>query len=296
MNVFTLGFILAEACGVLLFKHLLNIGMHPYFIVLTTGILSSLGMGLIYWGKLSFRKNVKKLSSIKASLPSALAISIASLFGFISLKLTTVTNYTFIARLSVLLTPVLAWLILKEKINHKIWPLIMLTIAGILLLTGDWRMAFHISGDSLALLAALGITFDFIFQKKAIRKTTLEAMAFWRRLAHAFLVGSIWLLTPQLGRASVHDIGWILLMSFGYFALSILMAKAINSQTVADFNLYITLTPALVAILAFFLFKDKLNYYQLFGAGLIITSIFVYNLIRKYDSRHNSGKVRVKIS
>jgi drug/metabolite transporter (DMT)-like permease len=296
MSWYIIGFVLVEASATVIFKYLINLGLHPYFLILTTGTLASALIGGVYWKKDSFKKTVLKKNSIRMSFLPALAITLGNLVGFVSLRLTTATNYTLISRLSVLMTPILAWFILKEKINHKIWPLIFLSMIGFWLLTGDWQKVFYLSGDSLAVITALLLSFDFIFQKKALNIIPLEVVAFWRRLISAVMVGSIWLVTPQLGRASINDIGWILLLTMCFYLLSIFMSKAIKSQPVADFNLFISLSPVFVVIIAYLVLQEKLNGIQLIGSGLILMALVGYNLFNRYDTRNNSGKIRIKVS
>ena len=276
-------FVVLEAGTTLLMKQLLNLAIHPYFVVLVSGLAASALMAVAFWRQPSFKKELLNLKVIKSIWPTAVFITLGNLFGFAALKLTRATNYILLARTSVLLSPILAWLILREKVNHKIWPLVASVLLGIWLLTGDWRLIFNLSGDSLAALTALTISLDFIWQKRAMIKVPLELMAFWRRLLSAILVGGIWLVTPQLGQTSFHFTG-LGGMALGFAGMSFFMARALKVQAVAEFNLLINLSPVLVGLSAYFLFGERLSGGQLVGAAFIIGSLVTFNLIKKQES------------
>ena len=293
MNWWTLAFILTEAVSLLLVKHLLCLNIHPYYLASISSLLASLILLAYYLPNQSFKKQFRQIKNIRLIVPTGLMIGLGNLIAFISLRLTSASNYTMLAKTSVLMTPILAWLIIKEKINHKIWPSIFIVLIGIWLLTGDWRLIFNFSGDSLALLAAITISLDFIFQKRAVNQIMAGAVAFWRRLVSGLLVALIWWLTPHLGRADWADFGLISLTAIVFAFMSIFLAKAIKSQPVIDFNLITNLSPVLVLLGAYIFLSERLNIYQLIGSGLILIALLGYNLIKKYDLRHYSGQVRV---
>jgi len=295
MNRYTILFVFLDAFGVTATKYFFTLGIHPYFFVLITGLLTS-GFLFAYLGiTKQFNYSLFSLKTIKKSLPSALFIALANLFGFLSLKIIPATYYILLFRTSLFMIPILAWLILREKINFKLFPLALVAIIGVWLLTGDWRLIISLSGYSLALLAALMSSLDFIYQKQASIAISKDVVVFWRRLISALLVGSIWWFTPGLGTANWNYFFWFVIFSFGFFLLSLTLIRALKSQPVADFNLLANLTPILVGLLSWWFLKEILTIEQLFGAGLILGSILVYNLLNKYDPRRHSRPERVKI-
>ena len=296
MNWWTLGFILCDVVLLLTAKHFLNIQIHPYFYISIISLIVS--AELLIYIKLFKKtdKNFFKLSNIKTIIPSGLLIGMASAVGFLSIKLTSATNFALLNKTTILISPVFAWLILKESINILIFPIILVVLFGIWLLTGDLKMIINLSGDSLAIITTFFVALDYVYQKKATTKNSDLTVAFWRRFISALILTILWLLTPQFGKATINFLPWLFLISFGYFLVSIFMVKAVKSQPIADFNLYINITPVIVAVMAFFLLGEKLNLIQWLGAGLILTAIMSYNLLIKYDSRNNSGSQRVKVN
>ncbi len=287
MNWWTFGFVLTEASSLLLVKHLLSLKIHPYYLASTSSLISSVILFFYFLPNKAFKKQFKKFKNIKLIFPTGLMIGLGNLIAFIALRLTTATNYTLIAKTSVLITPILAYFIIKEKVNKKLWPLIAVVLAGVWLLTGNLKLVLNFSGDSLALLAAITISLDFIFQKKALNKLNPEVVAFWRRLVSGILVGLMWVLTPNLGRTSLIDLKLICIVSLLFVFMSIFLSKAIKSQPVTDFNLVINLGPIFLLIGAYFFLGERLNIIQLIGSGLILSSIVGYNLVKKYDTRSN---------
>ena len=287
MNWWTFGFVLTEASSLLLVKHLLSLKIHPYYLASTSSLISSVILFFYFLPNKAFKKQFKKFKNIKLIFPTGLMIGLGNLIAFIALRLTTATNYTLIAKTSVLITPILAYFIIKEKVNKKLWPLIAVVLAGVWLLTGNLKLVLNFSGDSLALLAAITISLDFIFQKKALNKLIPEVVAFWRRLVSGILVGLMWVLTPNLGRTSLIDLKLICIVSLLFVFMSIFLSKAINSQPVTDFYLVINLGPIFLLIGAYFFLGERLNIIQLIGSGLILSSIVGYNLVKKYDTRSN---------
>ncbi|MFC1626953.1 DMT family transporter [Patescibacteria group bacterium] len=291
MNFYTLGFVILETILVVATKYFFSLGIHPYFFVLFTGLSASIILLIYLIVSNQIDKSFIKWSVIKTSLATGVFASLANLIGFLGLKMTSVTNYAFLNRTNLLIIPILSWIILKEKIKPIIFPLAGLALIGVLLLTGDWRLMVNISGDSLALLAAVAVSLDFIYQKKAVTKTFKDEVAFWRRLISAFLVGSIWLFTPELGQAMWQYWPWMILFSFGFAMISVFLVRAVASQPVAEFSLFSSIGPLLVALTAFFALNEKLNQYQIAGGALIFGSIFIFNLIKKQESLKLKGKV-----
>lgn len=288
MNRYNFGFVFTEVTLLIIGKYLLNAGVHPFFFGLVTGVTA--GAIIFAWLRLH-----PTLSSLLVSLPSILFFTIANSLGFVALKFTTLTNYNFIIQVSLLIMPVAGWLFLKEKIRPVIFPLAILNLTGIALLSGFYQWQVN-RGDLLTLLAAVFLSLDFVWQKRAALKINQDFVAFWRRLISSFLLGALWLLTPQLGTASWNNVLILIPLSLFYVSLSLLMVRCLKIQPVADFNLFITLSPVLTAIGAYFLLGETVTPNQLLGVGLIMNSIIVYNWYGKtYDYRSYTRAKRVKI-
>ena len=265
MNLYNLGFVTTEVILLVIGKYLLNLGIHPYFYALMTGVTAAIIMQIAFKLKLTCK-------TLIASLPTILFFTIANSLGFMALKFSQLT--------SLLIMPFFANWFLQEPIRWIIFPLALFNLTGIALLTGLNQFKLQL-GDGLTLLAAVFVGLDFVWQKKAALKIDQNVVAFWRRLISSIFLGSFWLITPQLGHASWQN-GLILIpISLLYVSLSLLMVRALISQPVADFNLFITLSPVLTAMAAYWLLKERMTQTQLIGAFLVLLSIVVYNWYRK---------------
>lgn len=148
----------------------------------------------------------------------------------------------------------------------------------------------------VTMLAAAFVSLDFVWQKRAALKIDQNLVAFWRRLISSLFLGIFWLITPTLGTATVNNLLILIPVSLFYVIFSLLMVRALTTQPVADFNLFITLSPVLTAIAAFWLLGETMTFKQIVGSSLIMVSIIVYNWYRKvYDSCRHSRPERVKI-
>ena len=117
MNWWTLGFVLFEVILLITAKFVLNIQLHPYYYISIISLITSLE--LLIFLKITNRIKVGfwSLKTIKSIVPSSLFIGLASAFGFLSIKLTTATNYALINKTTTLMSPLLAFIILREPVN-----------------------------------------------------------------------------------------------------------------------------------------------------------------------------------
>jgi drug/metabolite transporter (DMT)-like permease len=121
------------------------------------GITALVGAAVLL--PLARREGRGKAAPPKGSLPLLAGVSL--LFAFattvmqFSYGLTTVTNAGFLVNTAAVLTPVLAWAVLSQRLPFAIWPASILTVLGIFLMAGaNWTGLGP--GDLLALLSATG--------------------------------------------------------------------------------------------------------------------------------------------
>lgn len=121
------------------------------------GIPSLVGAALLL--PLALREGRGKPPPPEGSWPLLLGVSL--LFAFattvmqFSYGLTTVTNAGFLVNTAAVLTPVLAWAVLSQRLPIEIWPASISTVLGVFLMAGaSWTGLSP--GDLLALLSATG--------------------------------------------------------------------------------------------------------------------------------------------
>lgn len=122
-----------------------------------TGLTSLIGAAVLL--PLALREGRGKPAPPKGSLPLLLGVSLLFTFATtvmqFSFGLTTVTNAGFLVNTAAVLTPVLAWAVLSQRLPLAIWPASISTVLGIFLMAGaSWTGLSP--GDLLALLSATG--------------------------------------------------------------------------------------------------------------------------------------------
>ena len=79
----------------------------------------------------------------------------------IGVKYTTATNASFLISLSVIFIPFFSWIFNKEKPKKSIFLVLIIVLIGIMLLTLDKNLEFHI-GDILCLICSLLFSFHVL--------------------------------------------------------------------------------------------------------------------------------------
>ncbi len=288
MNKHLLGFILTETSLLLIAKHLLSQGLNPLLFLFVTGMISSAGLAVYLKAKSKIRKKDISFKLLKEVMPTSVFLALSAMVGLLALKAIPVVNYTLISRSTVFITPALAVIILKEKMPRYVYRFGLITLLGIWLLSGGTMVSFFDKKNLLALSAAVLLSLDFIYQRRATFNLPPEVIAFLRRFMGSLLIGIFLLFFYQSQQLSTYTIVMLLISSLLYVVLSISMAWALKTEKASDFNLYITFTPALAAIFAVKLLKESLLAVQWLGAATVFLGVLGYNLIKKYDSRNNS--------
>ena len=94
----------------------------------------------------------------------------------IGVKYTTATNASFLISLSVIFIPFFSWIFNKEKLKKNIFVVIFIALIGIILLTLDKNLQFHI-GDILCLICAILFTFHVILTERIVKNNNPVALS-----------------------------------------------------------------------------------------------------------------------
>lgn len=196
-----------------------------------------------------------------------------------ALERTTVANATFIVNLGNVCVGLAAWAFLRERPTWK-WGLavvIAVTGAGFLSLAGPADGKTSLSGDVLALGAAILVAGYMLFSKIArISMSALDAI-FWLTVTEtvtAFFVTlaageSLWPATPQGFAAPL------------FLALAVqlggqgLIIAGLGRTPAAIAGVLVLIQPVTAAAIAWQLFDEPLNMLQGFGGLLILAGVFL---------------------
>jgi drug/metabolite transporter (DMT)-like permease len=199
-------------------------------------------------------------------------------FWHASLHYTSVANATFLVNLGNAAVGLLAWVFLAQKPARTWFFALPVALAGALLLSrGAHQAGAGLSGDLLALVAALMVGLYFFFATLARRTSTALEVMFWSTVVEAVvgLAASLsfhetlipphpaWFVMPILLAVGVHATGQ-----------SLIVAGAGRTPASAA-GVLLLLQPVAAGLIAWPLFHEELTSIQLAGAGLILIGVWL---------------------
>lgn len=175
----------------------------------------SIGMLPVLFGFLLWRTSGRPFAAIRAVGTAGIfgGLSLVAAFGGIifAIQVTTVANAVFLLAAAPLVTAILGWLLLGERVRKDTWMAILIALAGIFIMVRENLAGGALAGNIGALLSATGF---------AIFTVTLR----WRKLADTLpvvLIGALFaILLALLASAyaaqplsvSVSDAVWAIAM------------------------------------------------------------------------------------
>ncbi len=186
-----------------------------------------------------------------------------------------------------LLTAVLAIPILKEIPSRRVWFGIAMGMVGVLLvvqpaLVNTGIGAFPLWAFMIGVLAVLSITFGTIIQKTSIQAVDIRVALSLQNFGTLFFTGAFviilgesrWVWSPQLWAS----LFWAAFVLTGIGTM--LLIYIIRRGQAATASSLMFLSPALVAIEAFFIFGDRLTVIQLLGFVTVLSGVLICNTRR----------------
>lgn len=196
-----------------------------------------------------------------------------------ALERTTVANATFIVNLGNVCVGVLAWLILKER-PTPVWGaavLVAITGAGFLSLGGPGDGKSSLSGDLLALAAAVMVAFYMLYSKVA--RVGLGAMdvIFWLTATEAVVALGLTLISgeallPERASGFAAPLFLAVVVQIGGQGLII---AGLGRTPAAIAGVLVLVQPVTAAAISWQLFEEPLNAIQAAGAALILVGVFL---------------------
>lgn len=192
----------------------------------------------------------------------------------IGVKYTTATNASFLISLSVIFIPFFSWIFNKEKTKKNIFVVIFIALIGIILLTLDKNLQFHI-GDILCLICAILFTFHVILTERIVKNNNPVALSV---LQFAWVSLFSFLLQYPIENFVIpkNKIFWLAMVllgvfctAFGYIIQTVSQKKL--SSTLVGFIL--SLEPIFSGIFGYFFLNEYLSFQQYIGAFLLLASV-----------------------
>lgn len=242
--------------------------------------------GFVLAAAVSFRriKTVNRMT-LKYSFLVAIALVFVYIGSTFGLKYTSLSNSGFLCALTVVFTPLIGWVVLRQHMEKKMWISVLLCLVGIMLLTlkDDFSLNMdHLKGDLLCMMCAVAYAVDLLLTEKAVNHAEVDAYqlgVFQLGFTGVFnLLLALLTETPQLPQSPPVWGAIIFLAVFCTGLAFVVQPIAQQYTTASHVGVIFALEPVFAGIVAFFLAGEVLSPKAYLGAVLMIASIFVMEI------------------
>lgn len=181
-----------------------------------------------------------------------------------------------------LFSPILAWYFYKEKLSRTNLFGLIITFLGVSLVVLDNSFNFTASplGVALEFVAVLGaIGYSSVLKGISHRYNTFSIITYQN------LIGAVFFLPFWLG-LEMNDFlqipfnmkSFAAIVKLAIFASTfafILFTYSIRTLGINKSNIFINVIPVCVAIIAFIILGDRLNFHQMVGIAIVISGLFL---------------------
>ena len=215
-----------------------------------------------------------KIKEILYSLILSVLLFMVFITMTIGVKYTTATNASFLISLSVIFIPFFSWIFNKEKPKKSIFIVLIIALMGIMLLTLDKNLEFHI-GDILCLICSLLFSFHVLITERFVKNNnpiTLGVLQFGGVALLSFLVQY----PIEKFTLPKNEKFWISLMILSVFCTALAyIIQTVSQKKLSStlIGLILSLEPIFSGIFGYFILNEYLSPQQYMGAFLLLISI-----------------------
>jgi drug/metabolite transporter (DMT)-like permease len=212
---------------------------------------------------------------LKLAFPVILTFATALTLYQTAAGLTTVTNTGFLVNTSIVITPIIGWVLLRQRPSVMVWPAAFITLTGAYLMSGGLMMRLN-AGDALAIASAFFYSLWMVFLGRFVLAYGKAGLITFAQFAFTGTVCLIFgLLFEPINFAGFNsalpELLWLGVASTG---LGYLLQAIAQSHTSASEAAVLVSGEAIFgAVFAFVLLGETLNSPGLFGALLIVSGI-----------------------
>ena len=232
----------------------------------------------------------KKLLNVnKTTLKYSVLVGVALVFVYIGatfgVKYTTLSNSGFLCALTVIFTPIIGFIFLRQRLSRKMLIAVLLCFVGIALLTlkDDFSINMaNLKGDLLCTMCGVAYAIDLLLTEKAVAHEEVDAfqlgvfqlgvtgvcnliLAFLVETPHFPTEPSIW--------------GAVAFLSIFCTGVAFIVQPIAQQYTSASHTgVIFALEPVFAGIVAFVLVGEVLTAKAYLGAVLMVASIFVMEI------------------
>ena len=215
-----------------------------------------------------------KIKEILYSLILSVLLFMVFITMTIGVKYTTATNASFLISLSVIFIPFFSWIFNKEKPKKSIFIVLIIALIGIMLLTLDKNLEFHI-GDILCLICSLLFSFHVLITERFVKNNnpiTLGVLQFGGVALLSFLVQY----PIEKFTLPKNEKFWISLMILSVFCTALAyIIQTVSQKKLSStlIGLILSLEPIFSGIFGYFILNEYLTFQQYIGAFLLLISV-----------------------
>lgn len=222
--------------------------------------------------------------TLKPALSGLSEPGLAATFGTLGLAMTTASSTSLIITSEPIVTLILAWLILRERVSWQVMALALAALAGVLLVTLPEAAAggqASLLGNLLVFLGVLCASLYVIATRRAVFSLDplpLVALQQLMALIWSLLVLAVVLLTPtgESGLLKLTPDGLLLAVASGVIGYGFtfwLFLIALQRLPAGIASLFLMLVPVFGVAGAYVFLNEHLTLIQLAGGGLILVAL-----------------------
>lgn len=268
-------------------------GASYYLIDISLGEISSFTLNalrfLIAFTLCVFFSYKKLLSVTKDTLKYSLSLGVLLVFIYMGatfgIKYTTLSNATFLCGLTVVFTPVLSSLIYRKAPEKKLIITILMSFAGVALLTlkEDFSINFtNLKGDLLSIMCASFYAIHLLTTEKAVKNENVDHYHLGVfQLMVAGVLNLFLAFVFEKPKLPVSMVVWNSVLFLSVFCTGIafiVQATAQRYTSASHVGVIFSMETVFAGILAYVLGNEVLTLKSYFGAFIMISSIFVMEI------------------
>ncbi|MDP3431604.1 MAG: DMT family transporter [Bacteroidota bacterium] len=188
-----------------------------------------------------------------------------------------------------LFSPIAAWYFYKEKLSRTNLYGLFITFMGVSLVVLDSSFNFTASplGISLEFLAVLGaIGYASVLKGLSHRYNTFTIITYQNMIGVLFFL-PFWLgfEMKDFTQIPFHAKAFWAIVKLAIFASTfafILFTYSVRNMGINKSNIFINIIPVFVAVFAYFILGDELNFHQMIGIAIVISGLFLAQINWKH--------------
>lgn len=232
-------------------------------------------------------------STIRYSFFLGTALTIVYITVTFGIKYTTQSNAGFMCAMSVIFTPIFAFLFKKVVPDKKLILVLLICLTGISLMTLDSEM--HIAfGDILCLICAVAYAADLLITESAVKREDVDA--FQLGVFQLLFTGLYMLILSLIAGTPVlpsTGMGWFSTIFLSIFCTGLsFIAQSIAQKhtTATHVGVIYSLEPVFATIVAYFLAGEVLLPRAYFGAALMLSGLLLMEIDLPFSRKGRSDR------